>query len=56
MGSFLAIVSCIAMGRVGFLGGQIRHTELRESIPIIEQVYELHGDESDSTGVTKEDK
>ena len=44
----LSVVSCIAMARVGYLGGQIRHTELRDPIQPTGQIYELHEDEGDS--------
>ncbi len=47
----LALVTCIAMARVGYLGGQIRHTELRDYVPPIEQVYELQGNEVDTSKV-----
>ncbi len=45
----LALVTCIAMARVGYLGGQIRHTELREPISALRQLYELQDDKRDST-------
>lgn len=50
----LSLVTCIAMARVGYLGGQIRHTELREPISALRQVYELQDNKRDSTKVKYE--
>ncbi len=45
----LALVTCIAMARVGYLGGPIRHTELRDDVSPKAQVYELQGNGTDTS-------
>jgi len=52
----LSLVTCIAMARVGYLGGPIRHTELRDDASPKAQVYELQGNGTDTSksNTTKE--
>jgi uncharacterized membrane protein len=52
----LSLVTSIAMARVGYLGGPIRHTELRGDISPKAQVYELQDNRADTSksNATKE--
>lgn len=47
LATVLTLLAFAAMARVGYLGGQIRHTELKGSQPLSQQLHSSEGDVDD---------